>query len=53
MFVVVMNILGLIFMTAIVGEISVLISNISTDKYQADIDIANTAMRHANLTTEL
>ena len=48
-FVVAMNINGVIFMTWIIGEISVIIFNISVDVYQSEIDIVNTSMRNANL----
>lgn len=53
MFVVAMNITGVIFMTWIIGEISVIIFNISVDVYQSEIDIVNTSMRNANLSLEL
>lgn len=50
-FVVFMNIIGLIFMTWIVGEIAVLIAQISekSTALQSDIDIMNTAMKNAKL----
>lgn len=48
-FVVFMNIGGLIFMTWIAGEISVLIyqMNIQSSLYQNEIDTVNTAMKNA------
>lgn len=51
LFVVAMNILGLLFMTWIAGEIAVLIFNIGVKSgaYQAEVDIVNTAMKNAKL----
>ena len=55
LFVVFMNITGLIFMTWIAGEIAVLVAQVSikSSAYQAEIDIINTAMKNAKLPTEL
>ncbi len=54
-FVVMMNIVGLIFMTWIAGEIAVLVAQISVKSagLQQEIDIVNTAMKNAKLSTEL
>ena len=50
-----MNIGGLIFMTWIAGEISVLIFQMNTQSnyYQNEIDVMNTAMKNAKLPSEL
>ena len=54
-FVVMMNIVGLIFMTWIAGEIAVLVAQISVKSagLQQEIDIVNTAMKNAKLSNEL
>ena len=46
-----MNIVGLIFMTWIAGEIAVLVAQISVKSagLQQEIDIVNTAMKNAKL----
>lgn len=53
--VVVMNIMGLIFMTWIAGEIAVLVAQISikSSGYQQEIDQMNTAMKNARLPRDL
>ena len=53
--VVVMNISGLIFITWISGEIAVLIGQLSSKQsgIQQEIDIMNTAMKNAKLSFEL
>lgn len=50
-----MNIGGVIFMTWIAGEISVLIFQLNTASsfYQNEIDIMNTSMKNQNLSSEL
>ena len=54
-FVVAMNIGGLIFMTWIVGEIAVIVAQLSIKSagLQNEIDIMNTAMKNARLSEEL
>lgn len=54
-FVVAMNICGLIFMTWIIGEIAVLVAQLSIKSagLQQEIDIVNTAMKNAKLSQEL
>lgn len=54
-FVVAMNIGGLIFMTWIVGEIAVLVAQLSIRQVglQNEIDIVNTAMKNAKLSSGL
>jgi len=55
LWVVVMNISGLIFMTWIVGEIAVLVAQLSikSSGLQQEIDIVNTAMKNAKLSQDL
>ena len=55
MFVVVMNVSGVIFMTWIVGEIAVIVAQIShkATNMQSEIDVMNTAMNNAKLSKPL
>ena len=55
LFVVFMNIFGLLFLTWIAGEIAVLVAtiNLKSQAYQDEIDSMNTAMKNAGLSNAL